>query len=121
MAETFDIANLGTQAIDEGDGTYETASEFYRPVEPGTEMVILSEMPTDDKFYPVKDFETQEVLPGFSVNLHLKIQGGVQDEKKFFTFADTRKKSTRNGNDVKDYLLGLKAAGQPIGNLATVN
>ncbi len=120
MSDQLDLANLGTQAIDEGDGVYETASEFYRPPDPGKETIILKEVPGEERFYPVKDFDSQQILPGFSTNLHFVIQGGAQDGAEFFAFIDTRKKPNRNGNDVKDYILAMTAAGQSIPPVTTV-
>lgn len=110
----FDIANLADQEIDQG-GEYEAPSEFFRPPEPTErgerETIQAVEAPADGKFYPVTDFDTRQVIPGFMVNLQFEIKGGKQDGKRFFAMIDTRKKLQRNSSDVKDYLLGMGFAG----------
>ena len=105
MSETLDIANLGTLEIEGSGSKYEAPSAFYRPIDPGTETVVIEATPGDDRFYPLKDFETKQSMAGFSVNLQFKILGGKQDGKTFFAFIDTRRKKERNGNDVQDYLV----------------
>jgi DNA-directed RNA polymerase subunit RPC12/RpoP len=117
MSETLDLANLGTQPIDQG-GQYEPPSEFFRPPEPTAKgartKLVLAESPEDDRFYPLKDFDTKEEIPGFSVNLKFSIVGGPQDGKEFYAFISTRKFSNRNSSLVKDYLLGAGFTGQLI-------
>ena len=117
MSETLNITNLGTQVIDQGEGEYEAPSEFYRPPDPTPKgertTLVLVEPPADGKFYPMRDWDTGETIPGFSVNLHFKIQGGVQDDREFYTLIDTRK-NQRNSSMVKDYLLGMGYTGRLV-------
>lgn len=117
MAETLDIANLGTEAIDLG-GDYEAPSEFFRPPEPtGAKErtnLQLNKAPEDSNFYPLKDFDTKQPIRGFAVNLNFKIIGGLQDGKTFFTMIDTRKKANRPGNDVIDFLRSAGFTGRLV-------
>jgi len=110
----FDIANLGTATIEGSEGEYEAPSEFFRPPTPGKVDLILDKTPEDKDFYELKDFETKEKIPGFSVNLKFKIQGGVEDGRTFFAFIDTRKARDRNGNMVQDYLRSAGFTGRLV-------
>lgn len=105
MAE-FDIANMGV--VEGSEAAYEAPSEFFRPPSPtptGELTTVIREGEvTDENFYPLRDFQTKQVIDGFSVNLKLKIVGGKDDDKKFNVFIDTRKFREAPGNQVQNYL-----------------